>query len=107
MLTVSKRILDAVQAHYSGKALIPHFWWLVGAEFALAAVGAIAARTIGFFDSLLADRFSRHVSLMVMEHASRLDLASYEDPFFHDRLERARAQATDRVVMLQAIGLMG
>jgi ATP-binding cassette subfamily B protein len=107
MLTVSKRILDAVQAHYSGRVLVPHFWWLVGAEFALAAVGAIAARTIGFFDSLLADRFSRHVSLMVMEHASRLDLASYEDPLFHDRLERARAQATDRVVMLQAIGLMG
>jgi ATP-binding cassette subfamily B protein len=107
MLTVSKRILDAVQAHYSGQALVPHFWWLVGAEFALAALGAIAARTIGFFDSLLADRFSRHVSLMVMEHASRLDLASYEDPLFHDRLERARAQATDRVVMLHAIGSMG
>jgi hypothetical protein len=84
-----------------------HFWWLVGAEFALAAVGAITTRTIGFFDSLLADRFSRHVSLMVMEHALRLDLASYEDPLFHDRLERARAQATDRVVMLQAIGSMG
>ena len=107
MLTVSKKILDAVQAHYSGRPLVPHFWWLVGAEFALAAVGAIATRTIGFFDSLLADRFSRHVSLLVMEHASRLDLASYEDPLFHDRLERARAQATDRVVMLQAIGLMG
>ncbi len=107
MLTVSKRILDAVQAHYSGRPLAPHFWWLVGAEFGLAAVGAIATRTIGYFDSLLADRFSRHVSLMVMEHASHLDLASYEDPLFHDRLERARAQATDRVVMLQAIGSMG
>src|SRR5258708_28684478 len=104
MLTVSKRILDAVQAHYSGRALVPHFWWLVGAEFALAALGAIATRTIGFFDSLLADRFSRHVSLMVMEHASHLDLASYEDPLFHDRLERARAKATDRDVTPHAIG---
>jgi ATP-binding cassette, subfamily B, bacterial len=107
MLTVSKKILDAVQAHFTGKELLPHFWWLVGAECALAALGSIDTRTIGYFDSLLADRFARHVSLMVMEHASRLDLASYEEPEFHDKLERARAQATDRVVLLNAIGTMG
>src|SRR5476651_405705 len=104
MLTVSKRILDAVQAHYAGQPLPPYFWELVGAEAALAALGAIAGRTIGYFDSLLADRFTRHVSLMVLEHASRLDLASYEDPLFHDKLERARVQATDRIAMIQALG---
>ena len=104
MLTVSKRILDAVQLHYSGHPLPPEFWWLVGTEFGLATLGGIASRTIGYFDSLLADRFSRHVSLMVMEHASRLDLASYEDPAFHDKLERARVQATDRIGMIQSIG---
>jgi ATP-binding cassette subfamily B protein len=107
MLTVSKKILDAVQAHYAGQALPVHFWWLVGAEFALAALGATAGRTIGYFDSLLADRFTRHVSLLVMEHASRLDLGSYEDPLFHDKLERARVQATDRIAMIQAIGSVG
>jgi ATP-binding cassette subfamily B protein len=104
MLTVSKKILDAVQSHYSGHPLAPHFWWLVGAECALAALGAVLGRVIGYFDALLADRFTRHVSLMVMEHASRLDLASYEDPIFHDKLERARVQATDRIAMIQAIG---
>jgi ATP-binding cassette subfamily B protein len=107
MLAVSKQILDAVQAHYGGHALRPSFWWLVGAEFALAALGAIAGRTVGFFESLLADRFTRHVSLLVMEHASLLDLASYEDPLFHDKLERARVQATDRIAMIQAIGAAG
>jgi ATP-binding cassette subfamily B protein len=107
MLTVSKRILDAVQAHYAGQPLPPYFWELVGAEAALAALGAIAGRTIGYFDSLLADRFTRHVSLMVLEHASRLDLSSYEDPLFHDKLERARVQATDRIAMIQAIGSVG
>ena len=104
MLTVSKKILDAVQAHYSGQPLAPHFWVLVGAECALAALGAVLGRVIGYFDTLLADRFTRHVSLMVMEHASRLDLSSYEDPMFHDKLERARVQATDRIAMIQAIG---
>jgi ATP-binding cassette subfamily B protein len=105
MLAVSKRILDAIQAHFAGRPLPPEFWWLVGAEFALAAFGGILGRLIGYFDSLLADRFTRHVSLQVMEHASRLDLASYEDPVFYDKLERARVQATDRIAMIQAIGL--
>jgi len=104
MLAVSKNILDAVQAHYGGSPLAPHFWWLVGAEFGLATLGGIASRSIGYFDSLLADRFARHVSLMVMDHASRLDLASYENPAFHDKLERARVQATDRIGMIQSIG---
>ena len=107
MLGVAKKILDAVQLHSTGHPLPPHFWWLVGAECALAAFAGVVGRTIGFFDSLLADRYTRHVSLMVMEHASRLDLASYEDPHFHDTLERARVQATDRIAMIQAIGSVG
>jgi ATP-binding cassette, subfamily B, bacterial len=107
MLTVPKKILDSVQAHFAGHPLPSNFWWLVGTEFAFAALGAMAGRVIGYFDLLLADRFSRHVSLMVMEHASGLDLSSYEDPLFHDKLERARAQATDRVMMIQALGSVG
>jgi ATP-binding cassette subfamily B protein len=39
-----------------------------------------------------------------MQHASKLDLTAYEDPIFYDRLERARVQATDRLVMIQSIG---
>jgi ATP-binding cassette subfamily B protein len=107
ILGVSKKILDSLQAHFAGHPLPPHFWWFVGLEFALAALGTMAGRGIGYLDLLLADRFSRHVSLMVMEHASRLDLASYEDPGFHDKLERARSQATDRVMMIQALGSVG
>ncbi len=104
MLTVSKRILDGVQAHSSGRPLPSIFWYLVGAEFGLAMLGGLLGRTTGYFDSLLADRFTRYVSIRVMEHASRLDLASYEDPVFYDKLERARVQATDRIAMVQAIG---
>jgi ATP-binding cassette subfamily B protein len=106
MLSVSKRILDAIQAKFHGAALPAYFWWLVGAEFGLAALGAVLGRVIGFFDALLADRFTRHVSVRVLAHASRLDLASYEDPVFYDKLERARVQATDRIAMIQAIGLL-
>ena len=104
MLAVSKRILDGIQHHASGAPLPSNFWILVGTEFALAGFSGILGRTIGYFDALLADRFTRTVSIRVMEHASRLDLASYEDPVFYDKLERARVQATDRINMIQALG---
>src|SRR4051794_22598291 len=74
MLWVSKRILDSVQARFSSQPLPDYFWWLVGAEAGLAALAAIIGRTAGYFDALLADRFTRHVSVRVMQHASRLDL---------------------------------
>jgi len=106
MLWVSKQILDAVQGRFNGQPLPDHFWWLVGGEAILAAVSAILGRASGYFDALLADRFTRHVSVRVMEHASRLDLASYEDPVFYDKLERARVQATDRIAMIHAIGTL-
>ncbi|MCC6591441.1 MAG: ABC transporter ATP-binding protein [Bryobacterales bacterium] len=104
MLAVSKWILDAIQARSTGAPLADRFWLWVGLEFALATTGAILGRGIGYFDALLADRFTRHVSVRVMEHASRLDLQAYEDPVFYDRLERARVQATDRIAMIQAMG---
>jgi ATP-binding cassette, subfamily B, bacterial len=103
-LTVTKRILDGVQAHFSGHPLPPSFWYLVAAEFVLAMIGALVGRVTAYFDGQLADRFTRSMSLQIMHRASRLDLASYEDPAFYDRLERARIQGTDRIAMVQLIG---
>jgi ATP-binding cassette subfamily B protein len=82
----------------------PRLWWLVGAEFGLAMVSSLVTRTIDYSDALLANKYTRHVSIQVMKHASELDLTAYEDPIFYDRLERARVQATDRLVMIQSIG---
>ena len=79
-------------------------WWRL--NFCSPQLGAILGRAAGFFDALLADRFTRHVSVRVIKHASRLDLASYEDPVFYDKLERARVQATDRIAMIHAIGTL-
>jgi ATP-binding cassette, subfamily B, bacterial len=79
-------------------------WWLVLAEFGLAVVSSIITRMIDYSDSLLANKYTRHVSIEVMRHASELDMIAYEDPAFYDRLERARVQATDRLVMIQSIG---
>ncbi len=104
-LAVTKWIIDAVVDVVAKKHPMPHaFWWYVGLEFAFASAGTIFTRAIVYCDTLLSDRYVRYISIRVMEHASRMDLATYEDPSFHDRLERARVQATDRLVMIQALG---
>ena len=105
LLWITKLIIDGIyQALSTHQSVRPGFWWLVGAEFSLAVLNSILVRTIDYSDSLLADQYTRHVSIRVMNHAAGLDLIAYEDPVFYDRLERARAQATDRLVMIQAIG---
>jgi ATP-binding cassette, subfamily B, bacterial len=105
LLAVTRLIIDAVVAHVShGSALRQDFWLLVVLEFALAAVATLLNRVVDFCDALLADKFARHISIRIMEHASRLDLFCYEDPSFQDKLERARVQATDRLGMIRQMG---
>src|SRR3984893_6287345 len=102
---IPKLIIDIFVRLMSTHGPIPtRLWWLVLAEFGLAVVSSIVTRMIDYADSLLANKYTRHVSIQVMKHASELDLTAYEDPAFYDRLERARVQATDRLVMIQAIG---
>ena len=102
---IPKLIIDMLVRLMSTHGPIPsRLWWLVLAEFGLAVASSIVTRMIDYSDSLLANKYTRHVSIQVMKHASELDLTAYEDPAFYDRLERARVQATDRLVMIQAIG---
>src|SRR5580658_742160 len=97
-------IIDGVNRVRMHMPLPQHFWWLVGAEMMLAVVTGILSRAVDYFDSLLADRYTHHVSVEVMRKAAALDLTVYEDPVFYDRLERARVQATDRLAMIQQMG---
>ena len=101
---IGRFIIDGVNRIRLHLPLPQHFWWLVGAEMALALVTGILSRTVDFFDSLLADRYTHHVSVEVMRKAAALDVTAYEDPVFYDRLERARVQATDRLAMIQQMG---
>jgi ATP-binding cassette subfamily B protein len=105
LLWVTKLIIDLiVQARTTNQPVTDHLWWLVATEFSLAVFSGTVSRVIDYLDALLADKYTRHVSIRVMEHAAELDLITYEDPVFYDRLERARVQATDRLGMIQSIG---
>ena len=101
---VSAWILGHIKLVIDHEALPPRFWWMVGAEVGLAVVSNAINRIIDYLDSLLADRYTFTVSVRVMKQAANLDLTTYEDPVFYDRLERARVQATDRLAMIQMMG---
>src|SRR3984893_956372 len=105
LLWITKLIIDGiVHAVSTHQPIQRGFWWLVAAEFSLAVLNSVLVRTIDYSDSLLADKYTRHVSIRVMNHAASLDLMAYEDPVFYDRLERARVQATHRLGMIQPSG---
>src|SRR5579863_6178284 len=105
LLAVTKIIIDAIDQHMWHHAALPAtFWWLVALEFVLASLTTSLGRLIDFCDTVLADKFTKNISTLTMEHASRLDLIRYEDPLFYDKMERARVQGTDRVVLIQMTG---
>ena len=105
VLKVTQIIIAAIYALHAKQTPLPHYFWaLVTLEFALAGFAAILMRVIDFCDTTLAERFMKHISVRLMKHAANLDLMSYEDPVFYDKLERARVQSTDRVQMIKISG---
>src|ERR1700734_2035761 len=101
---VAQYIITDIAGVLRGNPLPQNFWHLVIAEVVLNVCLGLITRAIDYSDSLLANRYTQHVSVRVMEQAARLDLTTYEDPVFYDRLERARVQATDRLAMIQQLG---
>lgn len=101
---VVQYIINDISDHLHGQSLDPRFWYWVGAEIAINVMIGLLLRAVDYSDSLLANSYTEYASVKVMEQASRLDLTTYENPVFYDRLERARVQATDRLVMIQQMG---
>ena len=107
-LVVAKRIINDVVAALRNPGSGPHdAWVMIGAAFILAVVADSLARLISLVDSLLGDRFTHRLDVMIMDHAASLDLSSFEDPVFYDKMERARQQARARLGMLVSIAGMG
>lgn len=104
-LFAAKQILDIISANAQGKAVgSTDLWVWIAVEFGLAGIAQVVGRGVDFLDGLIADRFSLGLGLRIMRHSATLDLRSFEDPAFHDSLERARAQSNDRVLTLTSVG---
>jgi ATP-binding cassette subfamily B protein len=106
-LWVSKLIVDlVVRAIRHQPYHRSDIWKLLVLELLLAVGSDTLGRFISLVDSLLGDRFTNHVSIKLMEHATSLDLVSFEDPVFYDKMERARRQTTGRLGMLAGLAGM-
>jgi ATP-binding cassette subfamily B protein len=104
MLWVWKLILDGVVAWIKrGNGNAAALWKLFALDLGLAVLSDLLARANSLADSLLGDRFTNRISVRLIEHATQLDLASFEDPVFYDKLERARRQTTGRIGLLAGV----
>ena len=63
---IGRFIIDGVNRIVQHQPLPQHFWWLVIAEMALAVLTGALSRAVDYFDNLLADRYTHHVSVEVM-----------------------------------------
>jgi len=100
---VGKLILDSVIAAKAGTGSVEQIWRYVVLELGIVLGAEILARASSLIESLLGDLFSNAMSVELMEHAAKLDLAQFEDPEFYDHLERARRQTVGRVALLSLL----
>ena len=101
MLYLGKLIIDEVV--FLTSATEPYYervGILVLIELGLAASTDLIGRGIAVADSLLGDLVSHDISLRLMDHATKLDIAHFEDAEFYDKLERARRQASNRILLM-------
>lgn len=73
--------------------------WLAGFGAATAAM-AFSTAVLGERQSLLAELTMRHVQGRMLSVASGVELSAFEDPAFHDQLQRATVAAQFRPVQL-------
>ena len=74
---------------------------LVGA---LMLLGEILGSAIAWFHTAQAELVKDHISALIHEKSTSVDLAFYESPDFHDHLERARSEADRRTLALLESG---
>jgi ATP-binding cassette subfamily B protein len=100
---VGKLILDAVIAARASHGPLSQIWRYLALELVIVLTGEVLARASSLIESLLGDLFSNAMSVELMEHAAKLDLAQFEDPEFYDHLERARRQTVGRIALLSLL----
>ncbi|HJZ86598.1 MAG TPA: ABC transporter ATP-binding protein [Polyangia bacterium] len=88
---VGKAIVDAVVARDRSAAL---HWVLV--ELGLVAAQALTLRALALVRTLLGQRLSVDINVLILEKALTLELRHFEDPTFYDQLTRARREASSR-----------
>ena len=90
-------VRELVAARESGGELagvLPQFGLLMGAMVLSGVVLAL----ISHFQRLLSELVARYTLAQIMEVSTSVGLQSFEDPVFHDQLERARTSGLQRPI---------
>jgi ATP-binding cassette subfamily B protein len=74
--------------------VLPHFGVLMGAMLFSGIVLALIAH----YQRLLSELVARYTLAQIMEVSTSVGLQSFEDPVFHDQLERAKASGLQRPI---------
>jgi ATP-binding cassette subfamily B protein len=90
-----KAIIDAVVAQSADRALA-----LLGLEGVFVGLLVGLGRATGYLRSVLATRLALSVNLAILRKTLTMRLEDFEDPIFHDRLTRARREASSRPVAM-------
>ena len=91
------------QAVRSGVDDLPSFaptLWLAAAMGGLVLLGELLRGATAWVKTIQAKQVEDHVSALIHEKSTSVDLAFYESAEFHDHLHRARDEATYRPVAL-------
>jgi ATP-binding cassette subfamily B protein len=104
ILRVGKVIIDQVVTITHHKGLPSStLWKFVVIEFFLVISIAFLSKIISLMDDLLGELLTNHTNVLIMSHASKLDLYQFEDSTFYDKLERARQQSANRALLLSQL----
>lgn len=97
-LLVGRRVLQQLttlgQGTEGAESLVPSLALLVGATVLVGVFEALAAHQQRFLTEMVAN----HTCERIIDVASSVDLASFEDPDFYDQLLRARTSAFSKPV---------
>jgi ATP-binding cassette subfamily B protein len=100
---IGKGVLDAmvaaVQAGWGSPEVVTLYEWL--AFQLLVLLGMMLVEQVNsFVTSIMGSRLSLHMAQSVLEKARSLDLATFEDPDFYDKITRARSESRMKALQL-------
>ncbi|HEV2654600.1 MAG TPA: hypothetical protein VGT82_06560, partial [Ktedonobacteraceae bacterium] len=75
-------------------------WLPVILQLCVNLLSRVCSTFTGLIQTLLQERVTEHVQLMILRKANTLDLAFFENSEFHDKMRRATQEASNRPLMM-------
>lgn len=95
-----------------GESMLDSLWGILGGvaffillQFGYQFLRKIVGRLQTTVNSLAGEMVSNHIKLKIMHKAKTVDLGSYDDPAFYERLENANREAGMRPIMILTASL--